>query len=90
MHDFESSEYIDGTVTQSWLRDFLSYAERNSDLPQVNIDDEVNFARTLKDVYLAAPFSEAALDVEFDANFTRVNAARFLIQVGQTMVSIDI
>ena len=81
MTEFESSPYIDGSVTQSWLRDFLSYADRNSDLPQVALDTEGDFARTLKDVYLSGPFSEAALDVEFDANFTRVNAARFLIQV---------
>jgi len=83
MRTFENSTYIDGKVSQSWLRDFLDYIRRNEaygdvDLPVGNAED---FANTLKSVYLADPWSENNLDVEFSADGKRVVAGRFLIQV---------
>ncbi len=84
MQKLENSTYVDGKVTQSWLRDFLDYVRRNKDYGdvQLKVDTEEDFARTLKDVYLADPWSENNLDVAFSKDGKRVTAARFLIQVG--------
>lgn len=80
----ENSSYIDPSVTQSWLRDFLDYLKRNEGFTDVYlpVDTAENFAKTLKDVYLADPSNPAKLDVAFNSDNTKVVAIRFLIQVG--------
>ncbi len=79
----ENSTYIDSKVTQSWMRDFLDYVDRNREYADINldIDTEEDFAYTLKNVYLADSSNPARLDVAFSEDESRVKAARFLIQV---------
>ena len=83
MKAFEDSPYIDATTTQSWLRDFLDYVERNREYGDIDlpIGTELEFAHTLKTTYLSDPAPPYNLDVEFNANGTEVRGARFLIQV---------
>ena len=85
----ETSKYIDENLTYSWLRDFLDYIKRNKgyadlDLP---VETEKDFANTLKEVYLADPNNMAKLDVAFNENDMKIDAARFLIQVSQIFIS---
>lgn len=79
---FESSQYIDGKVTQSWLRDFLDYVQRNSDNTDYDfsVDTEQKFTDLLRTVYLADPTNPLNLDVEYSDDLKRVKSARFLIQ----------
>ena len=85
----ENSTYIDPSVTQSWLRDFLNYVDRNAGYDDVdlNLDTEEDFAETLKVHYLAGSVSPISLDVKFSDDGKRVSAARFLIQVGTDLPS---
>ena len=82
---FENSTFIAPTTTQSWLRDFLDYIDRNKDFSdiQLPIGTPSDFANTLRNVYMADPASPTRLDVSFSEDTTRVTAARFLIQVGR-------
>lgn len=76
----ENTTYVTSPLyTESWIRSFLSYVERNNDSLEVNIEDEQSFLNTLKDIWLfpANPFS---LDVKFNDNETQIIASRFLIQ----------
>eukprot|EP00095_Tigriopus_kingsejongensis_P005739 maker-scaffold28_size608977-snap-gene-1.19 protein:Tk05739 transcript:maker-scaffold28_size608977-snap-gene-1.19-mRNA-1 annotation:"AGAP010394-PA" len=79
---FEDSVYIDGSVTQSWLRDFLDYISRNGGTPDfdLSIDTEQKFATILREVYVADTDNPLSLDVEYTKDFSRVKSARFLIQ----------
>ncbi|KAL6263196.1 hypothetical protein P5V15_005996 [Pogonomyrmex californicus] len=76
----EASKYISAPVyTESWLRSFLSYVTRNEDLLNVTINDESNFIKNLKELWLF-PTSAFSLDVKFDNTGERIVASRFLIQ----------
>ena len=88
MQALEGSVYIDKNLTQNWLRDFLDYLDRNKGYSDVElpVDTELNFAKTLKNVYLADPNNPARLDVSFDQDGSRVQAARFLIQVSKVEI----
>ena len=79
----ENSTYIDPSVTQSWLRDFLDYLKRNEGYSDISlpVDSPNDFAQTLQNIYLADSSNPAKLDVAFNDDSTRVIAARFLIQV---------
>ena len=49
----ENTTYIDPAYTESWLRSFMDYVTRWSDYPggpELKVDSEQNFIRTLKDV----------------------------------------
>ena len=49
----ENTTYIDPAYTESWLRSFMDYVTRWSDYPggpELRVDTEQNFIRTLKDV----------------------------------------
>lgn len=89
MAALENSTYVDGRVTQCWLRDFLDYVKRSASLEPgdgvpgafVDVSTEEAFARTLRETYLADPWAENNLDVSFADGGRRVDAARFLIQV---------
>ncbi len=83
----ENTTYIDGRVTQSWLRDFLDYVDRNKDYDDLNLDvsSEQAFANTLRTTYLADPTSPLRLDVEFSEDNSRVVSARFIIQVRSSL-----
>ena len=49
----ENTTYIDPLYTESWLRSFLDYVnlwKGYQDGPDLNVDDEQSFIRTLRDV----------------------------------------
>ncbi|XP_026477918.1 patched domain-containing protein 3 [Ctenocephalides felis] len=76
----ENSSYITSPLyTESWLRSFLSYVERNNDYLNITMDEEEPFLEALKELWLfpANPFS---LDVSFNKAGDRIQASRFLIQ----------
>ena len=50
---------------------------------QLPVKTEEDFAQTLRDMYLSDPINSARLDVSFIQDGSRVEAARFLIQVSQ-------
>lgn len=76
----ENTSYITSPLyTESWLRSFLSYVERNNDYLNITLDNEESFLENLKDLWLfpANPFS---LDVKFNDKGDKIIASRFLIQ----------
>jgi len=82
MRKFENSTYVADNLSSSWLRDFLSFVERNkgySDL-QMNIDTEHEFVNNLRNIYLTDMSSPLNLDVNFDEDFERIISSRFLLQ----------
>ena len=50
---------------------------------QLPVKTEQDFAQTLRDMYLSDPINSARLDVSFSQDNSRVEAARFLIQVSK-------
>ncbi|XP_053687905.1 patched domain-containing protein 3 [Sabethes cyaneus] len=80
MQSLENTSYITSPLySESWLRSFVSYVERNNDYLNLTLDSEQAFIDALKEIWLfpANPFS---LDVKFNDNGTRILASRFLIQ----------
>lgn len=76
----ENTSYISNSLyTESWLRTFVDYVSRNNDYLNVTIDDEEEFIKNLKELWLfpANPFS---LDVKFNEEGNKIVASRFLIQ----------
>ncbi|XP_045445427.1 patched domain-containing protein 3 isoform X2 [Melitaea cinxia] len=76
----ENTSYISNSLyTESWLRTFVTYVERNNDYLNVTIDNEEDFIQNLKELWLfpANPFS---LDVKFNEAGNSIIASRFLIQ----------
>lgn len=76
----ENTSYITSPLyTESWLRSFLSYVDRNNDFLNLTLDTEESFIENLKDIWLfpANPFS---LDVKFNEKGDKIIASRFLIQ----------
>lgn len=101
----ENTTFIDPLYTESWLRSFLDYVERWKDYPdyyELKVDDEQNFIKTLKDVYLInTPFVQ---DIDFDTTtcpgniedckgnpgaLEHIVGARFLLQGHQIQNSQD-
>ncbi|VEN54168.1 unnamed protein product [Callosobruchus maculatus] len=77
---FENTSYISNTLyTESWLRSFIQYAERNQDYLNISIANKKDFVKTLKELWLA-PSSAFSLDVKFDDTGENIIAMRFLIQ----------
>lgn len=77
---FENTSYISNTLyTESWLRSFLQYAERNEDYLNISIRNKENFIKTLKELWLA-PSSPFSLDVKFDESGKNIIGMRYLIQ----------
>lgn len=49
---FENTSYVSGNLyTESWLRTFVQYAERNSDYLNISISDQASFLAALKEVF---------------------------------------
>lgn len=47
----ENTSYVSGSLySESWLRSFVQYAERNEDYLNITIDTEEKFIKTLKEV----------------------------------------
>uniref|UniRef100_A0A0A9X8T6 Patched domain-containing protein 3 n=3 Tax=Lygus hesperus TaxID=30085 RepID=A0A0A9X8T6_LYGHE len=77
---FEKSPYISNSLyTESWLRSFVGYINRNKDYLNVSIDTEPEFIEVLNDLWLFKP-NPFSLDVKFNEDGTRIIASRFMIQ----------
>ncbi|XP_056636520.1 patched domain-containing protein 3 [Diorhabda sublineata] len=77
---FENTSYVSNTLyTESWLRSFLQYIERNQDYLNLTINTKKGFTDALKELWLA-PSSSFSLDVKFDESGDNIIAMRFLIQ----------
>ena len=53
LQKLENTTYIDPLYTESWLRSFLDYVnlwKGYQDGPELNVDNEQSFIRTLRDV----------------------------------------
>ncbi|XP_055600354.1 patched domain-containing protein 3 [Uranotaenia lowii] len=80
MQSLENTSYITSPLySESWLRSFISYVDRNNDYLNLTLDSEQAFIDALKEIWLfpANPFS---LDVKFSADGKRIEASRFMIQ----------
>lgn len=76
----EHTSYVTSSLyTESWLRSFLSFMERNSDYLNETIDDEQSFIDAVKDHWLF-PGNPFSLDVRLNQDETQIIASRFLIQ----------
>lgn len=76
----ENTSYVTSSLyTESWLRTFLSFVERNNDFLNVTIDNEVDFIAALREHWLI-PGNPYSLDVRFNDDHTRILASRMLIQ----------
>nr|XP_045593830.1 patched domain-containing protein 3-like [Procambarus clarkii] len=79
--EFESTPYSIGSLyTESWLRAWLGFVERNKDFLDINITSEEDFCAELKELYLSGPANLFAEDVKFNENQTRIEASRFIVQ----------
>ncbi|KXJ68711.1 hypothetical protein RP20_CCG002034 [Aedes albopictus] len=80
MQSLENTSYISSPLySESWLRSFVAYVDRNNDYLNLTLDTEEDFIKALKDIWLfpANPFS---LDVKFSDDGKRIEASRFMIQ----------
>merc|ERR1719419_682968 len=82
MQTFENSTYISDNLSSSWLRDFISFVERNKGYSdyEMNIETEHEFVSNLRNIYLSDTSSPLNLDVNFDEDFERIKSSRFLLQ----------
>ncbi|XP_063921586.1 patched domain-containing protein 3 [Zophobas morio] len=77
---FENTSYVSNTLyTESWLRSFIQYAERNEDFLNISIKTKEGFMQALKEFWLA-PTSPFSLDVKFNEAGDSIVGMRFLIQ----------
>lgn len=77
---FENTSYISNTLyTESWLRSYIQYAERNEDFLNMSIKTKEGFLRGLKELWLV-PTSTFSLDVKFNEAEDEIVGMRFLIQ----------
>lgn len=76
----ENTSYVSNQLyTESWLRSFLQYSERNMDYLNFTINKKEDFNRVLKELWLP-PTSPFSLDVKFDDSGENIIAMRFLVQ----------
>ncbi|XP_040169198.1 patched domain-containing protein 3 [Anopheles arabiensis] len=80
MQSLENTSYVTSPLySESWLRSFISYVDRNNDYLNLTLDSEQAFIDALREIWLfpANPFS---LDVKFNEAGTKILASRFMIQ----------
>ncbi|KAL1497415.1 hypothetical protein ABEB36_008391 [Hypothenemus hampei] len=78
---FENTSYITNSLyTESWLRSFLQYVDRNSDYLNISINTKKDFLNALEERKWLDPSSSFSLDVKFDEKNENIIAMRFLIQ----------
>ncbi|XP_048522309.1 patched domain-containing protein 3 [Dendroctonus ponderosae] len=78
---FENTSYITNSLyTESWLRSFLQYVDRNADYLNISINSRKNFMEALEERKWLDPSSAFSLDVKFDEKNEKIIAMRFLIQ----------
>ncbi|KAK9889583.1 hypothetical protein WA026_006958, partial [Henosepilachna vigintioctopunctata] len=76
----ENTSYVSSQLyTESWLRSFLQYSERNHEYLNFTIDTKKDFTRVLKELWLP-PTSPFSLDVKFDKSGENIVGMRFLVQ----------
>lgn len=76
----ENTSYVTSALyTESWIRSFLSYVERNKDDMNISLSTEQEFIDSVRTQWLF-PGNPFSLDVKFNENNTRIVASRFLIQ----------
>lgn len=76
----ENTSYVTSSLyTESWIRSFRSFVDRNNDYLNLTIDDEQSFIDAVKEHWLF-PGNPFSLDVKFNEDETRIIASRFLIQ----------
>uniref|UniRef100_A0A1B0DGD4 Uncharacterized protein n=1 Tax=Phlebotomus papatasi TaxID=29031 RepID=A0A1B0DGD4_PHLPP len=72
----ENTSYVTTSLyTESWIRSFLSYIERNGDYLNVTIDTEQSFIDNLKELWLF-PGNPFSLDVKFNEDGTKILASQ--------------
>ncbi|KAL4113456.1 hypothetical protein QTP88_017073 [Uroleucon formosanum] len=77
---FENSTFISSPLyTESWLRSFVNYVNRNQEELNVTIDTRETFLQTLNNLWLFKP-NPFSLDVKFNDDGTKIVASRFMIQ----------
>ncbi|XP_037941334.1 patched domain-containing protein 3-like [Teleopsis dalmanni] len=78
--NLENTSYVFSSLyTESWIRSFLSFVDRNNDYLNLTIESEQDFIDAVKEHWLF-PGNPFSLDVKFNENDTRIIASRFLIQ----------
>ncbi|XP_050310845.1 patched domain-containing protein 3-like isoform X1 [Anthonomus grandis grandis] len=77
---FENTSYVTNIYTESWLRDFLNYIERNFDDHNTPTNTTKGFIDALEEHKWLDPSSSYSLDVRFDEKHEKIIAMRFLIQ----------
>ncbi|XP_066147169.1 patched domain-containing protein 3 [Euwallacea fornicatus] len=78
---FENTSYITNSLyTESWLRSFLQYIDRNSDYLNISINSQKDFMNALEERKWLDPSTPFSLDVRFDEKQNKIVATRFLIQ----------
>lgn len=75
--------------SESWLRAWLGFLDRNSEYLDLNITNEEEFIYNLRDYYLTGPNNPFIQDVTFNEDFTKIIASRFIIQTKNVMDAND-
>ncbi|XP_064118928.1 patched domain-containing protein 3-like isoform X2 [Macrobrachium nipponense] len=87
---FENLTYVAGAFyTESWLRAWLGFLDRNQEYMELNVTTEEDFIFNLRDVYLSGPANPYTQDVAFNEDYTRIVASRFIIQTYKIMDAND-
>ncbi|CAL4066460.1 unnamed protein product [Meganyctiphanes norvegica] len=90
LQKLENSTFIAGPLyTESWLRAWLGFLDRNSEYLDLNITNEEEFIFNLRDYYLTGPNNPFIQDVTFNEDYTKIVASRFIIQTHQVMDAND-
>ncbi|XP_013119437.1 patched domain-containing protein 3 [Stomoxys calcitrans] len=78
--NLENTSYVTSSLyTESWLRSFISFVDRNNDYLNLTLDTEQEFIDAVKEHWLF-PGNPFSLDVKFNENGTKILASRMLIQ----------
>ncbi|XP_023294117.2 patched domain-containing protein 3 [Lucilia cuprina] len=78
--NLENTSYVTSSLyTESWLRSFVSFVDRNNEYLNLTLDTEQDFIEAVKEHWLF-PGNPFSLDVKFNENETRIIASRLLIQ----------
>lgn len=86
----ENSTWVAGPLyTESWLRAWLGFLDRNSEYLDLNITNEEEFIYNLRDYYLTGPNNPFIQDVTFNEDNTKIIASRFIIQTHKVLDAND-
>merc|ERR1719341_325960 len=85
--DLENSSYFDPELSENWLREYLSWAERWADYPdyELDISTEKSFIKTLKTFVVGTNFGQD-VDIQTEADCTgqdcteHIIGSRFVLQ----------